>query len=279
MTNDQDNSNTGLTRENLEKEISTFGRAFGLGQNSRPAMAQRCVEAAHKLANVGPDDAKDLYTKFQQAAAKTKGVEYAADKSFSVQASKLKQFLSLGAAREIDGIRVMNDAVDVIQECVRMAENPLAGSAYDNMVKVARKQLLSPKKQLTMDEIRGIMTEKPADKDNLERVMDAYRSIYKLAERLTKDGIDATNVSVAVEALGDQIEDMNGEVPSMAESDKKKERALKTLKDLGVNVEVIPTNVVSLAALTVNNNEPETSDETETDMQDADTLGASIAAE
>lgn len=226
--------NTGaLTRALLEKELGQFGTAYGKGQNSRPAAALRCLEAAHKLSDVTPDNAEELYTKFQQSAARARGVEYSAEGSFKVQVSKLKRFLMLGALQGIDGIDVMNRTVDIIEECSRMAENPLKGSAYDNMVNVARKQIAEPKAALTDDEIRQLVTAETEEKTDLDKVIDAYKKTYRLAESLAEHGVDVGYINNATDALAAQIKTMDGDLPAMTKDEQKKAAALKVLKAQG----------------------------------------------
>ena len=224
--------NAGVTREDLERDLTKFGRAFGQGQNSRPAAGLRCVEVASKI-NIGPDDAKDLYMKFQQAAAAARGMEYQAEASFKVQVSKLKQFLTLGAMPQIDGVDVMNRACDIIKELSAMEDSPLKGSAYDNMVNIARQQIKSEKVALTDDQMRDILSAQPDEKTELDKVVDIYKRLYKLNDELVKNGTDAANLGIALEAVKDQILCMDGELPAMTKDEKAKHAALKVLKAQG----------------------------------------------
>jgi len=255
MTNtdlSHDEANTGkFSRKVLEGELGTYGKAYGQGQNSRPAAALRCLEAAFKLPDVGPDDAKDLYTKFSQAAARARGVEYAAESSFTVQVSKLKRFLMLGVLPKIDGVAVMNSAMEVISECSKMAENPMKGSAYDNMVLVARKQIENPQVEMTKDQIREIVTATSPEKSDLDRVVDQYKSLRKLADRLQKAGVDPINIDTAAEAVADQIKLMDGEIPASTKEEIARQKALETLKSQGFDVSIEKKDDAEMSSFTL----------------------------
>lgn len=229
-------TNQAFSRAELEKEIKDFGKAYGQGQNSRPSMALRCVEAAHKLSDVGPDDAEDLYTRFQQAAAKARGIEYSAESSFKVQVSKVKRFLMLGALPQVDGVDIMNRVTDIIEKLSRMAESPLKGSAYDNMVGCARLQLESPTVPLTDDQITEHLSAQTEEKTALDKVIDLYKKSYRLGDTLREEGIDPQYIDDATENLATQIKHMDGELPPMTKEDKAKAAAFKVLKDQGIKL-------------------------------------------
>ena len=208
-----------LNRAKLERELGKFGAAFGQGQNSRPSAALMCVDAASRCSDVGPDDAADLYTKFAQAAAKKQGLEYTVSSSYKVQVSKLKRFLMLGTLTAIDGVEFMNRVTDKIEELSRRAENPLRGSAYDNMVKLASVQLESPKVALTDEQIEEALSAGPAEKTELDKVIDLYKKSYRLGEVLGEAGIDHPDIDDATALYGAQIQAMGGELPAMTKED------------------------------------------------------------
>lgn len=238
MSNNEGNAgdNTGLTREKVEQELGKFGKAFGQGQNSRPAAAILCVDAAHRLQNVGPNDADALYTRFSREAAKSQGIEYSVSASHKVQVSKLKRFLMLGACPGIDPVEFMNDVCDTITELSRRAENPLRGSAYDNMVRLARRQIETPTVQLTKQQIEDALCEGPEEKTELDKVIDTYKKVWTLGEKLREAGIDHEPVVSAAEHMAQQIADMGGDLPAMTKEDRAVEKAKSTLSKHGIPV-------------------------------------------
>lgn len=220
LEHDADDNAGPLNRAKLERELGKFGQAFGKGQNSRPSAAIMCVDAASRCSDVGPDDADNLYTKFSQAAAKSQGLEYAASASHKVQVSKMKRFLMLGTLTAIDGVDFMNRVTDKIEELSRRAESPLRGSAYDNMVKMARVQLETPKVALTDEQIEEALSAGPAEKTELDKVIDLYKKSYRLGEVLADAGIDHPDIDDATALYGAQIQAMGGDLPAMTKEDK-----------------------------------------------------------
>lgn len=235
LEHDTDNAGP-LTREKLERELLKFGKAEGQGANSRPSAALMCVDAAHRLQNVGADDAEKLYTIYAKGVAATQGIEYKASASQKVQVSKLRRFLMLGQLPAIDGVDVMNKACDKIVELSRRAESPLRGSAYDNMVKVARRQIEQPTVELTSDQIEEILSEGPEDKTELDKVVDAYRKVYKVDEALQEAGMDNYGTNNALEDLAHQISMMGGELPPMTKEERDTAKAKGILAKRGLTV-------------------------------------------
>jgi hypothetical protein len=169
-------------RADLEKNLNEFGKAYGKGQNSRPAAAQAALEAS--VAGVAtPNDAKELWTLFQRACAKVKSIEYKEEGSFAVQVSKFKQFLVMGQL-SVDTIDVMNRATEMIIELAMDEETRkgLKGSAYDNMVKIARAQIKAGEQELTDDEIRAELLPDAPVKDEAKILKGVAKTLSKLLE-------------------------------------------------------------------------------------------------
>jgi hypothetical protein len=226
-----------LDRAKLERELGKFGKAFGQGLNSRPAAGLLAVDAANRCKDVGPDDAEELYKKFSDGAGKHQGMEYAAGASHKVQVSKFKRFLMVGTLTAVDGVDVMNRASDMIVDLSRMAESPLKGSAYDNLVNVARRQIESPTKALTDDEIKELLSKQTEDKTALDMVIGAYKSAYRLVEKLIDEGVDPAILLPAEEATlnyAEQIKALGGELPAMTKEEKKISKAKDVLTKAGV---------------------------------------------
>jgi hypothetical protein len=225
-----------LTREKLERELGKFGKAYGQGLNSRPAAALICVDAANRLKDVGADDAEELYRKFASAASKAKGIEYSAVKSEKVQVSKLKRFLMVGQLPAIDGVEVMNRVCDTIENLSNRIENPLKGSAYDNMVLAARRQIEQPTKALTDEEIEEILTESTPEKTALDMVIGAYKAAYRLEEKLKDAGVDPSLMTSCEQATLDyaeQIKALDGELPPMTKDEKQLAKAQEVIRKAG----------------------------------------------
>lgn len=177
-------SNTGITLAKFYKDVETFGKLYGQGQNSRPAMAISAVRASTKLADVGPDKAEEIFERFQKAAAAAKGIEYKTEGSIKQQVSKFKQFLVAAAKPGLDFEEVLTRGIDVIREFSNREDNPMTGSAYDNLVLIAREQIKSCAENnnavgLTTEQIKGFLAKQKAEKSELEKLAQLIKSVRK----------------------------------------------------------------------------------------------------
>lgn len=244
MSDEQDQSNSGLTKENLLREAGTFGRASGMGANSRPSLAMRYLEAAFKLPDVGPDDAKEIYNKFSQAEARSKGIEHKVGSSANVQVSKLKRFGELGQLPRIDGVEVMTRAVEVISRMARLENSPIVGSTYDNMVKVARVQLSQPNSAMTEAEIEAAITPDRKDKTIVDRLVDNYKSLSKTFDEAIKSGTsDVDNLSAAIENVAEQIKALGGDLPPVTKAEKDRAKLIELAAKQGMVITPAGNNV------------------------------------
>src|SRR6185369_12411675 len=162
------------TKADVLDQMTGFGEQYGTGAQSRPNAAKAAVEAAN-LGIFNEDNAKEVYTAFANGAAAKKGIEFKATSSFDVQASKMGVFLKLGSQPNVDGVVVFDRTEDAIRALSSRAENPLKGSAYDLLCKVARRQNDNPKAELSYDEIEGILQEQPAEKDDVAKMVELYK--------------------------------------------------------------------------------------------------------
>jgi hypothetical protein len=196
-------------RAELEGKLEKFGRAYGQGQNSRPMAALAAVEAAQNNA-IGPDDAAELWSRFQAGNAKAKGVEYREEGSVKVQTSKFRQFIVMGSTPGLDAMDVMNRTVDVIKE-LAAGEDKLGGSAYDKLVAVVRAQIKNEAVPLTDDEIRSVVMPEAKEKTE-EQVLESIKSSMNKAYFGNKDGTAPTYPSKELEKAIEQIESRLAEI-------------------------------------------------------------------
>jgi len=210
-------SNSSLTIDFFKDKLREYGAAYAKGANSRPAAAHQAVRAAAQIDGVGPDKAEEFWEEFQRAAARVKGIEYKREDTHKVQVSKFKAFLRLGALPAVDGVKVFDTAVKVIKELSQQEDNPLKGTAYDNLLVVARKQCDSPQHELDEDEIRRVVTPEGKDpKTPIEKLIDAYKKVAKL-----HDDIPSKALEDAIYCLEQAIVEGDGEVPDLKKKSKK----------------------------------------------------------
>ena len=143
-------SNSGITFDSFKKEVVGFARAFAKGLMSREALGIRAVEAAAKSPEINQVAGPLLYMEWKKAEweAKKYPGEYAAEKSFTQQASKFTSFIKVGMLTEVDGVDYINRAYSVVKEL--HASGVLAESPYDSLVWCCRYQLDDKNKTLPL---------------------------------------------------------------------------------------------------------------------------------
>ena len=229
--------NGAVDRDTFIKRMRDFGKAHGTGANSRPAAARMAVEAAQTLTDVGPDDAEAMWTEFQKASCKARSLEYKEEGSFKVQVSKFRQFLALGAMPSVDGLAVFERATDVISRLSKLEPNPLKGSAYDNLVNIARAQLKQEGLEMDDAAIEGLLTASPEGKSDLDKLADAYKRAKVLndgSEQVT--GFGNATLASALEMFAQAITELGGELPPTTKEDAARARVAKLAMKLGMSL-------------------------------------------
>lgn len=186
--------NHSLDIAQYNKDVAAFGKAYGSGANSLPALALHTMEAARILPEVNTAQAEQIFARFSEASAKSANIEYKRGGSFKVQVSKFRQFLEASKHPNVDAYSMMNRAVDIIKDLAASDESPLQGSAYENMVKVARKQKEQDQRELTDEEIKdAVVIEEKREKTPLEKLGDLLKAAQKAhdyAPNAAKPGIE-----------------------------------------------------------------------------------------
>lgn len=229
--------NTPFDRDDFFKKMREFGKAHGAGANSRPAAARMAVEAAKTLPNVGYGDAEELWIEFQKASAKARALEYKEEGSFKVQVSKFRQFLALGAMPSVDGLAVFERATDVISRLSKVEPNPLKGSAYDNLVNIARAQLKQEGTEMDDAAIEALLTASPEGKTDLDKLADAYKRAKVLNDGSEQGpGFANPTLASALEMFAQAITELGGELPPTTKEDAARARVAKLAMKLGMSL-------------------------------------------
>jgi hypothetical protein len=175
-------------RDSFLAEMKTLGEEHGSGMVSRPRAAMKALEASVD-GYITPKEAKEVWTVFQQASAKAKGIEYKQEGSFTQQVSKFKNFLVLGQMNGLDVIDVMNRTIAIIQSLAKGDDTrkAMGGSAYDKMIVVAKAQLKSELSELTDEEIMSILMPDKKERDEEAILRGVARSLTRVVEG-GKDG-------------------------------------------------------------------------------------------
>lgn len=214
-----DGSNSATELENLHKTMSKLG---GESVNiARPKLGISIVQAYASgiLRDKDEDYVENLYdsylagrTKRQAGNLLAAGVEDGNGKKANV--SKLRQLAKMACLPGIDG-------PTLIDRTVTLRGNMVGGddkieAPYDAMVKVARAQIASPMDPLSDDQIMDcIRKASPAEKDEIAKLVAAYKAAHKLNADLNLPGTAA-----AVQGYADAIVELGGEVPPMTKEEK-----------------------------------------------------------
>lgn len=175
-------------RDDFLAEMKTLGEEHGSGMVSRPRAAMKALEASVDSL-ITPKEAKEVWTVFQQASAKAKGIEYKQEGSFTQQVSKFKNFLVLGQMNGLDVIDVMNRTIGIIQSLAKGDDTrkAMGGSAYDKMIAIAKAQLKSELSELTDEEIMSILMPDKKERDEEAILRGVARTLTRVVEG-GKDG-------------------------------------------------------------------------------------------
>jgi len=204
------NPNINDTREHdFMLAVGALGRAEGLGQDSRPSLALRCVEAAAE-GYIVPDDAASIWGKFQSERQSKINPDLAWDvaPSENVQVSKLKAFLKLGVlalgANRLDPVGTMDRACKILLEGVA-AGHKAGGSKFDTLLKVARVQQDKEHHQSDMDDddLRGVLFPDKDEATEEKLVKAALKAIERVGKAFPSD-----YTKIAAEPLEQRLADL-----------------------------------------------------------------------
>lgn len=224
--NDNDNAdeNTAGMGDNIQGAIDAFNKLMGkLGAESvntaRPKLGIAMVQAGFEglFTEKEVADKYDIYLagreKQQGKSLLAAGVEDGNGRKANV--SKCMQLYRLGALPAIDGPKLIDKAVTLRSSMV--GGDAKIEAPFDAMVKVARAQIAKPDEELTDEELAAcIRKAEPKDKDEVAKLVAAYKAAYKLHEELQLPGTEA-----AVSAYGDALVEVGGEIPPMTKEEKK----------------------------------------------------------
>jgi hypothetical protein len=221
-----------FTRDSLFADAREFGKAEGKGTNAKISLAARACEAAHKLVDVTPDDAKGIVTAYSEAAARNRGQEYKPLTSAAKFTSEIRQFLNVGKLPMVDGPRLVDRTMTKIKEMAKTK-----GSAYDNLVRVVRAQVAAPEEELSDDEITDVLTPEEGGKSEIDRLCDVFKASVKSRDKFVEGGLTPPEaLDLAIDNLRDAIVEAGGEVPPLTGEGKKRAAFLKRAAAMGLKL-------------------------------------------
>ena len=228
-------SNSEAFLKELKNDLKALGASGAKGEGSRPMMGLAVCQGAFD-GYVKDTHAEELYGSYVVAAAKvaaanpfvTSAGKDVAHSSAKQQISKVRTLIKLGMLPTIKGPDLMRRTVDMIKN-ISVDPDVKTLSPFDGMLAVARKQIEDPANALTEEEIAGIVIKaEAAEKDTLEKLCAAYKSLVKLDKDLNLPGTAA-----AADSIADQIKDLGGELPPISKKEKDEASFMQAAKARG----------------------------------------------
>jgi hypothetical protein len=228
-----DNSEGRLDK--IKAKMGLLGKAEAVGAGSRRDAGIALTEAAY-AGDIDEDDAETLYDAYQidygRLAAK-KHLAGAGDnaKSRTAQISKFRAFIKLGMLPEpVDGRVILARAVSIAEQVTAGGNKVL--SPFEALRTVCVAQVAQPGEALTDEQIMAAVSKpEPADKDEMAKLVAAYKAAHKLNTDLALPGTGA-----AVQAYADAIVELGGEVPAMTKEEKEMAAFMAKAATLGFKV-------------------------------------------
>lgn len=214
--------------EALMKNLRDLAAADVIGGASRPRAARRLVEASFDGIK-DERDAEELFNVYAAAMAKAAGKAgvIAEQGSTPQQISKFRQFLKLGALPAVDGREVMERADRILRDL--STTDTATYPTFDALLNTARAQIKSPEETLTDEQITAaVCRPERQEKDDIRRLVDAYKAAHKLAEK-----IPMPSVVAAVDAYRDAIVEAGGEVPAITKEEKEQAAFMEKAAQMG----------------------------------------------
>lgn len=223
------NSNLQPQIDALKTTIRELGRESGLGRDAREKLAIALSRAAYQ-GIIGTDDVPDMVEEYINAESKKLIHNHSAN-GRKVMESKCRQIVAVSAVEKYDFPNTLEQACE-IRKTLRQNEDTKIKPGFESYVELAR--LVKDKKEpLSESEITNAMLKpEPADKSELDRMVDEYKRLYSLANG-TKDRPGIPSVEPVLEAMRAAIEDNGGEIPPMTKDEKKAAEAIAFLAKTG----------------------------------------------
>ena len=218
----------------LLADMKVLGKAEANGQASRPMAGLKVADAA--LATlIDERDAGAIYDAYQAEVAKISTRNPLARKqtadSRSAQVAKLRCFIKIGMLPGLGGGGgpALLRHSEVIKDGLFKAGTKVFPS-YESMLRIIGAQLKQPNDLLTDEQIAGLVSkDEPKEKDEMEKLVKAYRANAKLHELVNLPGTEA-----AVRGIGDAIIELGGDLPPLTKEAKAETAFMTKARAMGL---------------------------------------------
>ena len=219
----------------------TLKRARALGAESVKGEASKPNHALELVRGIADDvldtqdkidEHFDVYMDSRSKAVAKNPLLQGNPGSDKAQRSKQKQIAEMAKLPAIDAVELLAEVND--RRAALIAGEEKVKPSYDAYVDVARAQLKQPLEQITGDAIDAIIKKaEPKEKDMLAKLVEEFKRIYKLNDKMAEDMLDCTYIEQALASIGDAITALDGDIPSMTKASKKEEEMIGFLMSKG----------------------------------------------
>ena len=229
-------SNIAPSIADLNDKLRELGRESVKSALAKPQMAMTVIAAA-KQGIIGEDDAEAMYQEYVSGRSYAIGRNTLAAgqednaKSVASNTSKVRSHIKAAMLPNVDFEHVTNTLVELRARL--KASGVEVKDPYQAITDAAVQQCRQPNDELDEDALTGVISKKAKEeKGDLDKMIDEYKRIYKLAN----GGEDKPGIPECVpvmEAMASAIEQMGGDLPAMTAEEKKAEKAMAFLKQTG----------------------------------------------
>lgn len=199
--------------DDLKTALRDLGNTEAHGALSKPRMGLALCSAAYDRV-ITMDDVETCYNEYlegRKAVFKRNGKIAPTDGSMKANLSKNRQLVALGLLGKVDGPALLEHVLALRTRL--LGTDTDCKPAFDCMVDVARAQLANPDETLDDVTLESICARGETDKSDLKRMCDEYKRLHTLAK-------DIPSVTPSMEALGEAILAMDGELPPVTKEQK-----------------------------------------------------------
>lgn len=228
--------------------VTTLGEREGMGSNSRPGLFVHFVDGARNgLLDV--DDVADYYSKYARAVAAKQNIGYVPQSSEKQQVSKFAVAVKLGQLPQVNGVEVINTAIEVQKEQRAANEGKLPMSPLDGLVAVGRAQLAFPDVMLTRDQINAVMTpaakDDPLEADRLDKIASAIEKM-RTNDKVSED--TKAILDTIIDPLVQRVKQLGGTAADRARAERERKKIAKTQAQLATLMRGNGVPMMSLVA-------------------------------
>lgn len=229
-------SNIAPSIADLNDKLRELGRESVKSALAKPQMALTVIAAA-KQGVIDEDDAEAMYQEYVSGRSYAIGRNVLAAgqednaKSVASNTSKVRSHIKAARLPNIDFEHVTNTLVE--QRARLKASGVEVKDPYQAITDAAVAQCRKPNDELTEEDLDAIIAKKSKeDKGDLDKMIDEYKRIYKLAVG-TDEKAGIAECMPVLEAMAGAIEQLGGDLPAMTAEEKKAEKAMAFLKQTG----------------------------------------------